>query len=180
MYNVEVNDSQTHIKIDESFIREVVEKTLLIEHVSRATISIALIDNSEIHELNRQYLNHDYETDVLSFLLECEPNKLNNETATDENLSNFPGAGMYLDGEIIVSTEMAAQMATEYHWSPRDELVLYLVHGVLHLVGYDDQCDDDKRRMRTRERAALSHWNLTPHYTEQRQAENQGPGSSVS
>ena len=87
---------------------------------------------------------------------------------------------MYLDGEVIVSTEMAVQMATEYHWSPRDELVLYLVHGVLHLIGYDDQNDEDKRRMRTRERAALLNWNLTPHYTEPRQAENQGPSSAVS
>ncbi|GAB4137383.1 MAG: hypothetical protein Tsb009_04910 [Planctomycetaceae bacterium] len=162
MYTIEINDSQDHLTIDESLIRNVIETTLSVERVARAAISVALVDNAKIHELNRQFLNHDYETDVLSFLLECEKH----ETRSEDEDSQYPGAGLHIEGELIISTEMAAQRAADYHWSFGDELVLYLVHGLLHLVGYDDQTEDQREQMRARERAILSHWNLTPHYTQ--------------
>ena len=71
-----------------------------------------------------------------------------------------------IEGEVIVSAEMALQMAEQYHWHGADELCLYLVHGLLHLCGYDDLTEVEQIVMRQREREILRHWNLTPHYAE--------------
>jgi probable rRNA maturation factor len=65
-------------------------------------------------------------------------------------------AGRGIDGEVLVSAEMAVQMADRFGWSPRDELTLYLVHGLLHLCGYDDLSPAERRLMRERERAILA------------------------
>ena len=81
-----------------------------------------------MRDLNRRYLNHDYDTDVLSFLL---------DEANDQ-----------LDGEVIVSADTAIRRAGEFEWSANDELVLYLVHGTLHLTGCDDHSEGDRAQMR--------------------------------
>jgi probable rRNA maturation factor len=97
-----------------------------------------------IRRLNRQYLNHDYATDVLSFPLHDD--------------------GDCLEGEIVVSGQMAARMATRYGWSASDELMLYTVHGCLHLVGYDDSTDQQRRQMRRAEQEYLRPFGLMPRY----------------
>ena len=56
-----------------------------------------------------------------------------------------------LDGEVIVSWETATRTAREYDWSTQDELMLYFIHGCLHLVGYDDQGEVDRAEMRKQE-----------------------------
>lgn len=157
MYEIEITDSQSYVELDEDFLREVVERTLAEEQVAAAEISVAIVDNPTIHRLNREYLQHDYETDVLSFVLE------------EENGQEFaPGApgprgtGKRIEGEVILSAQMAAQQAPQFLWSPQDEAVLYLVHGLLHLVGYDDLTEVEQRAMREREGAILSLWNLKP------------------
>jgi probable rRNA maturation factor len=82
------------------------------------------------------HLSHDWPTDVISF--------------------NLSAAGeAELAGELIVSTEMALACATELMAEPADELVLYVVHGLLHLCGYDDSTDLDREQMRVREAAQL-------------------------
>lgn len=163
MYQIDLCNSQERFEVDETFLEEVARRTLEDERVASAVISVALMDNAAIHELNRQYLGHDYETDVLSFLLECQ--------APDEPLTGDApaprGAGKRIEGEVILSVEMAAQLAEEFRWSIRDETVLYLVHGLLHLCGYDDLTPTEKRVMRARERDILRLWGLTPHYADQ-------------
>jgi len=146
MYEIEIADNQKCLTIDEDFVRSIVRQTLQTEQVSSATISLAIVDNSQIHELNRQYLNHDYETDVLSFLLE----ESHDETACSETGSPR-GAGKKIDGEVIVSSEMAIDMAADYSWDAMDELTLYIVHGLLHLCGYDDLTAAELPVMRARE-----------------------------
>ena len=103
-----------------------------------AEISVAIVDDTTIHELNRAYLNHDYETDVLSFVL-----------ALDEDERR-------LEGEIIVSADTAERVAQEVGWSLQNELLLYLIHGALHLVGYDDKTPSDRHEMRAAERRYLT------------------------
>jgi probable rRNA maturation factor len=164
MYEIELANQQDHLEIDTDFLIGVAQRTLSEEQVRRADISIALVDNAAIWELNRQFLGHDYPTDVLSFLLEEEPGPA--ELPEELGASGLPrGARRALGGEVILSTEMALQTAIQYHWSPRDEVVLYLVHGLLHLCGYDDLTEQELQIMRTREREILRHWNLLPHYT---------------
>jgi probable rRNA maturation factor len=61
---------------------------------------------------------------------------------------------------------MAKQLAAKYRWKPLDELTLYVVHGLLHLCGYDDRSSKELALMRQRESEMLAEWNLSPHYVE--------------
>lgn len=160
MYDIAIADQQEALAVDEAYLIEVGQRTLAEEQVAAAQISIVLVDNPTIHELNRQYLDHDEPTDVLSFLLDCESGE-----AAEPEVNAAMGAGKQIDGEIIISAEMAAQRAPEFGWSPTDELVLYLVHGLLHLTGYDDLEPEAQQNMRRREREILALWNLSPRHS---------------
>ena len=103
------------------------------------TVSISLVDDSTIREVNREELEHDWATDVISFVFE-------ETTAAD---------GLHVDGEVIASYETAQRLAAAAGWSVEDELLLYVVHGMLHLAGLDDIDDEDRQRMREAEQACL-------------------------
>lgn len=130
MIEVLINN-ETGFQCDEGQLRQVVTAILTDHGVAEAEVSLAIIDDTTMHALNRDHLQHDYPTDVLSFLLEHNDD--------------------YLDGEVVVSHETAALIAPEYGWSAESELLLYFVHGTLHLVGYDDHNDADRAAMRERE-----------------------------
>jgi len=150
-YTIEIADDQSILRIDESYLQQVAKRTLAVEEVARATISIAVVDDAALRRLNRKYLDHDDDTDVLSFLLECETCP---EGGGSENLVPR-GRGKRIEGEIVISAEMAVRRAAELDWSSQSEIVLYLVHGLLHLVGYDDRSEHEEALMRSRERAVL-------------------------
>ncbi len=133
---VDITDEQAALPVDESRLRQAVEAVLAEEPIQRATISVAVVDNATIHRLNQQYLNHDEPTDVLSFVLDRTENSL--------------------EGEVVVSADTARSAAPQFGWSAADELLLYVVHGVLHLVGYDDILPGQRGAMRKRERACLA------------------------
>ena len=161
-YEVEVNDSQKILKVEPQRLADVVRSVLAAEKCVYAAISLAIVDNKTIHELNVRYLQHDYATDVLSFLLEEEMN-----AASLPIPKGSPrGCGKRIEGEIVLSTEMAKKMATKYRWQPLDEVTLYVVHGLLHLCGYDDVSLKEETLMRKREREVLAAWGLSPHYVE--------------
>ena len=146
MIQIDFRNEQRTLAIDESRLREAVELVLRRSGVEQAEISLAIVDDPAIHELNRRYLNHDEPTDVLSFVLEAGEDSL--------------------EGEIIVSADTAAAAAPRFGWSAEDELLLYVIHGALHLVGYDDLNAAARSEMRGQERACLAHFGLTPHYAE--------------
>ena len=156
MYKIRISNSQS-LPVEEKLLRDVARDTLAEEGVARASVNVAIVDDATLRELNRRYLDHDYDTDVLSFLLECTT--AGGSRAAESN--GRRGAGKKIEGEVVVSMEMAARRSREFHWSPQSEVVLYVVHGLLHLAGYDDNNDDEKRLMRTRESAILARWNLT-------------------
>jgi len=161
-YEVEVDDSQKVLKVDHRRLVDVARSVLAAEKCVSASISIAIIDNETIHDLNIRYLQHDYPTDVLSFLLEEEldPGSLPIPKGSPR------GCGKRIEGEIILSSEMAKQMAVKYRWKPLDEVTLYVVHGLLHLCGYDDRTQKEQAAMQQREREVLADWGLSPHYAE--------------
>jgi probable rRNA maturation factor len=138
---IAIANEQTVLDFNEGRLRRAVTQILTDAGLSNATISIAIVDDATIHDLNRRFLQHDYPTDVLSFVLE--------QTEA------------CLDGEIIISANYALKSAHEYRWSADDELLLYVVHGTLHLVGHDDQDDDSLALMRDRERHYLSQLHVT-------------------
>ena len=109
---------------------------------TRGEISIAIVDDQNMKTLNRQYLGHDYETDVLSFVMESDP------------------ASNRLDGQLIVSAETAQRVADELQVPLDDELLLYVVHGMLHLVGLRDSEPKSAAVMRSAEANYLARFGV--------------------
>jgi probable rRNA maturation factor len=140
---VEVSDTQGHLAVDPEAVEALVRRVLEGEGLGGpATISVALVDDRAIHAVNRRHLGHDGPTDVISFLL-SDP---------DEPV---------LAGELVVSAERAATLAHQVGIDPWAELALYVVHGLLHLCGYDDLAAPDVDAMRRREGEILSREGLT-------------------
>jgi probable rRNA maturation factor len=129
------------IPIDRTRLREAVRAVLAGEGVADYEISLALVDNATIHRLNKQFLDHDEPTDVLSFPL-SEP------------------SARKLSGELVLGAEVALARAGELGHDVQAELVLYVIHGLLHLCGHDDHEPPDATRMRERERHYLKQLGL--------------------
>ncbi len=139
---IEINRSVPSPPEDAQMV-DVVRRILGDAGFADGSISIAIVDDSTIHALNRQYLQHDYPTDVLSFCL-----------AGDDP----PGP---LDGEVIVSQQTAARAAPEYRWSAAEELLLYIIHGTLHLTGHDDATVAQQQTMQRAENHYLNQAGIT-------------------
>ena len=154
MYEIVINDQQDLIEVSLERIEAIVRDVLTHERVTGAEVSIALIDGRTMRRLNNTHLGHDYDTDVLSFLLESSPQETSGEIPR--------GAGKRIEGEILLSTQIALQAARDYNWDVEHEVALYVVHGLLHLLGYDDLTDEESKLMRSRECLHLSRWNLVP------------------
>ncbi len=110
-------------------------------------LSVAVVEIAEMTELNERYRGKEGPTDVLSF--ECD----------DPCAVVSPGEPVAL-GDVVIAPEVAEAQAAEYGHTVEQELNLLLVHGVLHLLGYDHEDDDDALAMQSRERALLEAWAL--------------------
>ncbi len=102
----------------------------------RGVIGIRITSDAEIHRINLAHLGHDYPTDVISFSYRCE--------------------SPWIEGELVASCETAVRCAKELGWSAANELLLYIVHGTLHIAGMDDQSDEERDAMRDAERIVLT------------------------
>ena len=115
------------------------EKTL--KHLSlhfEPYISVTLVDNEYIHEINRNYRHIDRPTDVISFaFLDDNPNR-------DKM---FQSKEMVVLGEIYISIDKAKEQALAYDHSLERELSFLFVHGLLHLLGYDHMNESDEKIM---------------------------------
>jgi probable rRNA maturation factor len=130
-YQIALVNQQSGHPVNETQLAKAATAVLQDSMFSSAAISLAVVDDETIHELNRRHLEHDWPTDVLSFVLEDD--------------------GDHLEGEVIVSADTAATAAEELGNSPAEEQLLYVIHGMLHLVGYDDKSDADADEMRAAE-----------------------------
>jgi probable rRNA maturation factor len=140
MSKIAIASPQEAVPIDRKRLREVARAVLEGEGVADAEISLAFVDNPTIHRLNRRFLNHDEPTDVLSFPLGEKGGKL--------------------AGELVVGAEVARDQAAERGHDVQAELALYVIHGLLHLCGYDDHDPAGARAMRARERHYLGRLGL--------------------
>jgi probable rRNA maturation factor len=134
---VEVTNNQAHLEADPRSLAELARRVFARHGVARATLSIVLVDDATIHAINRRHLAHDWPTDVITFTL-SEPDEPE------------------LSAELVVSAEMASATAIQAGVDPRSELALYVVHGVLHLCGFDDQSPAAAAQMRQAEADALA------------------------
>jgi len=144
--DIEITNEQVRVPVDERRLRAAIAGIVGADARRRGTVGLAVVDDATIHSLNRRYLDHDYPTDVLSFALDDDP--------------------AFLDGEILVSADMAATTAAQFGWSAEDELLLYVIHGALHLVGFDDKSPADVATMREQEALHLASFGIRPHWQE--------------
>ena len=131
---VEIANLQKHYKIKDNKIKQVV-KEVLGKKSSSAKLSFAFVDNNEIKRLNKKYFDSDDVTDVIAFPLNNHNNSLN--------------------GEIVVSVETAVDTAIKENVDVEGEIVLYVVHGLLHLLGYSDINREDAIIMHEKESKIL-------------------------
>ncbi len=137
---IEVANRQRALKFDAGLLERAVEAVLTPAQIEKVEVSIAVVDDATIHALNRQYLAHDYPTDVLSFELHRDARRL--------------------EGEVIVSAETAIRSAARLGWAAEQELLLYVIHGTLHLVGYKDGTPEERNAMRKQEALHLAQFGL--------------------
>lgn len=122
-------------------------------------VDITIVDDEEIHTLNREYRNVDRPTDVLSFAL---------DEGEEDEPELIDGPEEHLLGDIIISAETAQRQGEEFGHGLEREIVYLAVHGLLHLLGYDHMTDEDKKIMRAREEEALREIRLSEEYLEQK------------
>lgn len=134
---VSVAVPQEVIPVDRGLMRQAARTVLEGEGVGDAELSLAFVDSPTIHRLNLRYLEHDEPTDVLSFPL-SEPN------------------AKKLAGELVIGAEVAQAQAAERGHDLQAELALYVIHGLLHLCGFDDHSERGAAEMRERERHYLA------------------------
>ncbi len=128
----------------EQKINEVAAICLREEQIpEEAEIDLLFVDNEAIREMNREYRGKDSATDVLSFPM-YEPD----EEIDDEDEILF--------GDIVISLERAQEQCEEYGHSLEREVMYLLVHGLLHLSGYDHIEEDEKKVMRAQEEKLLA------------------------
>ena len=106
-------------------MQRVIENVLRGEKVAEACVSVILVDDTSIHAMNKEFLQHDYPTDIITFPLEDDD----------------------IDGEMYISIDTARRQAAEYGVSLTNELLRLATHGTLHLVGYNDASTEERTNM---------------------------------
>lgn len=118
-------------QITKKFVKDITETILEILNIEGIEISITLTDNQTIKELNKQWRNKDKPTDVLSFPME-----------------DSIGYKYRLLGDVVISLPFAKKQAKEIGFSYKEEILRLLIHGILHLLGYDhERSKEDEKIM---------------------------------
>jgi len=138
-----INNEFSEIKVDARKIEQQIGKVLISLDCNEHEISILFIGDQGIRDLNHQFRNIDRSTDVLSF-----PQILAGEL-------EIPGALVL--GDVAISLETARCQSEKHGLSFEEELTLLLIHGILHLLGYDHEVSDqEEERMRSKTRELFS------------------------
>ena len=123
------------ILLDESKISDWIKNCCFQENYILSELSIICCSDEYLLDINRNYLNHDYYTDIITF-----------------DLSD----GKDIEGELYISLDRVVENAKELDIPFLQELHRVIIHGVLHLIGYSDKTEDDQKLMRSKEDAYLS------------------------
>ena len=135
---LEIINLQKLYPVDKNRIKKIVRNVLKFEKKD-AELNVVFTDNKRIKEINTTFLGHNYATDVITFAY--DEASINNDKAS---------------GEIIISVEMAKKLAQKHDCAVEGEIALYLVHGLLHLFGYNDKQRKEAKKMHQREGELLS------------------------
>lgn len=133
---VQIRNLQKIKKISRAAIEKKINKIFRLLSVSPGSVSFVFCDNECIRQLNRQYLKKNRPTDVIAFPLSQPRSRI-------------------FKGEVVVSVEEALANCQRFGTAFEEELTLYVIHGILHLCGYDDKTDSKAKKMRQRESEIL-------------------------
>jgi probable rRNA maturation factor len=140
---IDIADEQENHPVDDVLCERLTKAAIKIANdygFEFGEISIAILDDAAIRKINAEFLQHDWATDAITFPFEASDGRL--------------------EGEIVVSRETADRVAVDLPWTDDDELLLYVIHGMLHLVGFDDQDDESRREMKEEEKNYLLHFGV--------------------
>jgi probable rRNA maturation factor len=135
MLSIAIENRQSRLRVDKRLLKKAVRSILEDAKIESGEISVAVVDDPTIAQIHAEFLDDDSPTDVLSFVLDASPR--------------------CLEGDIVASADTAVAQAPRYRWRAEQELLLYIIHGVLHLVGYDDTTAKERKIMRKMERHYL-------------------------
>ena len=129
------------------------------EQPETTEVSITLVSNEEIHELNKEYRGIDRVTDVLSF--ECDGFDDDFDEGGAYEDADIPEDEPFLLGDIVIAPDVCIDQTAIYGTTPAQEFQVLLVHGLLHLCGWDHvHSDEEAEEMEARERELLAGWGL--------------------
>jgi len=142
---VEIVNEQARLRLNQAKIRRLIDAVLRGEKAKRRQLTLLVCDDRRIRILNKRYFKKDRATDVIAF------GSPKTTLAMEKH---------YL-GDIVVSAQTAVRVSGDYQTTPQRELERYVVHGVLHLLGYDDRYPKAYRRMHARQEQYLKRFHQT-------------------
>lgn len=149
--HMEVNvsiDTEYKKLVKSAWLKSLARQIQSAEKVSaKSEMSLVITGDAQIHALNLKYLEEDRPTDVLSF-------PMNEQLSSEPAFISGPDGKLHL-GDIIISYPTAARQASEHNHSVEREITILLIHGILHLLGYDHDIPERKQPMNLREEAIL-------------------------
>lgn len=161
-----IENEQSKVELTEKLeilLDGIIQETLRQEGVEGPTqVSLLLVEDAAMQEINRENRGKDETTDVLSFpMLSYAPGKVFSDLFLGVRLGPeyYEGDQLVL-GDIVLSMERALQQAEEFGHSVEREVTYLVVHSVLHLLGYDHMDETDKMRMRAAEERILESFGL--------------------
>ena len=143
----------TSMPLRRATLKRVAKRALELEcGDSNAELSIVLVDDGSIAELNKRYRGIEEPTDVLAFPQITQENDAKGEDSEEVRIL----------GDVVISLQTADRQARENGWPLEQEVALLLIHGILHLLNYDHQSKADSKRMREKEAAILVELGFKP------------------
>lgn len=139
--------NETDEKVDLKDIEALLKKSVKFLNIENAVFNVIIIDDSKIHEINREYRGVDRSTDVISFALEDAKDNI-----------NVPARIL---GDIYISIDTARRQAYEYYNTEKEEIRFLVIHGLLHLLGYDHMNANDEKEMMSLEEEVLCNYDRT-------------------
>lgn len=115
-------------KINKRLIHTVIAELREDLAFSVESLNINFVSSETIEKINIEHLGHHYSTDIITF--------------------NYSGSAVELDGELFISVEDAGENSKRFKCSLSEELLRLIIHGILHLMGYDDMTPEDRRKMK--------------------------------
>ena len=142
--------NETNEYVDTALLNKVADYALKSENVDNGVVNIIIVDNKKIKEINNEYRNIDRETDVISFALE-----------DDDTFIELP---IRVLGDIYISIDKVKSQASEYGHSEMREICFLVVHGILHLLGYDHMNENDELVMFSKQDKILDELDIRRNY----------------